>query len=205
MRSRRIRSRFSRPLPKPELIIGATTPARPREEPVGALEPSRARERVPYVPSDEDASTVKRVVQELMEAVAIGYEAEFEHDDFQRVFVNVDDGDAGTLIGRRGSGLEALETLVGRMVSHQLGRAVPVQVDVNEYRARLEDDLRAEARSLAERVLRSGQDEHLAPMSARDRRVVHLEIQEMEGLQTFSVGHGPTKHIVIHRSDDNNA
>ncbi len=205
MRSRRIHSRFSRPLPKPELIIGASSAPAPREFPVDALEPSRARERTPYVASDEDAATVKRVVQELMEAAAIGYEAEFEHDDFQRVFVSVDDQDAGTLIGRRGAGLEALETLVGRMVSHQAGRAVPVQVDVNEYRARHEDDLRAEARALADRVLRSGEDEHLAPMSARDRRVVHLEIQEMEGLQTFSIGHGPTKHIVIHRPNDNDA
>lgn len=207
MRSRRIHSRFSRPLPKPELIIGASSAPAPaqREVSVGAPEPSRARERAPYVPSEEDAATVKRVVQELLESAEIGFEAEFEHDDFQRVFVSVDDHDAGTLIGRRGAGLEALETLVGRMVSHQVGHAVPVQVDVNEYRARYEDDLRAEARSLAERVLRTGEEEHLAPMSARDRRVVHLEIQEMAGLQTSSVGYGPSKHVVIHRPSDNNA
>ena len=201
MRSRRIRSRFSRPMPKPELIIGGT-PA-PREIPVGAVEPSRAREREPYTASAEDNATVKRVVEELLVAAGVGYEAEFEHDDFQRVYVRVDDGDAGALIGKRGAGLEALETLVGRMVSHQAGRAVPVQVDVNEYRARYEDDLRAEALAQAERVLRSGQDEHLPPMSARDRRVVHLAIQEMKGLQTLSLGHGPTKHVVIHRTEEN--
>lgn len=203
MRSRRIRSRFSRPLPKPELIIEASTPAPAREVFLGNVEPSRAREREAYVPTPEDDETVKRVVEELLTSAEVEFEARYEHAAFQRVFVSVEDREAGLLIGRRGSGLEALETLVGRMVSHQVGHAVPVQVDVNEYRARHEKDLREEANELAQKVLRTGSDEHLAPMSARDRRVVHLAIEGMDGLQTFSIGYGGDKHIVIRRVDNN--
>lgn len=195
MRSRRIRSRFSRPLPKPELVIQAAAPA-PAVLPE-ALEPSRAREREAYVASEEDNATVIRVVEELLASMEVEYEVEFEHTDFQRVFLKVEDRQAGSLIGKRGSGLEALETLIGRMASHQVGRAVPVQVDVNEYRVRYEDELRADARAMAERVLRSGREERFAPLVARDRRVVHLAVQEFNGLQTYSVGHGGAKAIVI--------
>ena len=204
MRSRRIRSRFSRPLPKPELVIEETTQHRDGPEiDVASLEPSRARERDPYEASTEDNDAFVRVVEELLDATELEYEVEFEHGEYQRAFVSVGDRQAGALIGKRGSGLEALETLLGRMTSHQVGHAVPVQVDVNEYRARHEDELRGLARDLARRVLDSGKDEHLEPMSARDRRVVHLAVQEFKGLQTYSVGHGATKHIVIHRLDKN--
>lgn len=198
MRSRRTRTRFQRIVPKPEIVIEERTA--PKIE-IEKLEPSRARERAVYEPSDEDNDIVRSVVTELMESIGLEFETQYEHADYQRVQVSVGDRQAGALIGKRGSGLEALELLLARMASHRAGHAVPVQVDVNEYRKRHEDELREQARACAEKVLESGEDEHLPPMGARDRRVVHVTVQEYEGLQTFSLGEGSTKHIVVHRKE----
>lgn len=197
MRSRRTRKRYERTIPKPEVVIGESAPPVPVS--LDKVAPSRARERSVYEPSAADNETVVRVTQEMVDAIGSEGSAEFRHEDYQRVAIEVPEDHAGILIGKRGSGIEALEVLLSRMVSHQCGHLVPLQVDVNGYRAEHEESLRELARELAARVLETGEDEHLRPMNGRDRRVVHLEIQEMDGLETYSLGEGASKHIVIHR------
>ena len=198
MRSRRTRKKYERTIPKPEVVIEV------RPAPTVSLEnvaPSRAREREEYTPTEADNAAVVEVTEDLLDAIGIDSEARFEHAEYQRVWIDVDEKRAGALIGKRGAGIEALEVLIGRMASHKSGRFVPVQVDVNEYRAGHENELRELARDLASRVLETGEDEHLRPMSARDRRVVHLAVEGIEGLETYSLGDGATKHVVIHKSN----
>jgi spoIIIJ-associated protein len=199
MRSRRSRKRYERTIPKPEIVIDETpTPTVSLED----ATPSRARERPAYEPSAEDDAAVVEVTEDLLDAADVDADIEFLHEDYQRVWIEVDPKGAGTLIGKRGSGIEALEVLISRMASHKVGHMVPVQVDVNQYRAKHEEELRELAKELAARVLESGVDEHLQPMNARDRRVVHLTVQEMEGLETYSLGEGSAKHIVIHKTNN---
>lgn len=201
MRSRRTRRRYERVIPKPDVVIEEqAAPTAHAANPVSleSIEPSKARERVTYVPSDEDNDIFERVIVETLDALEIDYEVELEHGDYQRASISIGDSEAGALIGRRGAGIDALETLISRMSSHQAGHSVPVQVDVNEYRSRHEQELREDAVARAKRVLDTGQDDHLQPMNPRDRRVVHLAVQEMKGLDTYSLGHGSSKHIVIH-------
>jgi predicted RNA-binding protein Jag len=155
MRSRRTRRRFERVVPKPEVVIEDTPQ---HQVPIGNLEPSRARERRTYEPTEEDNATFRQVVAELLDSLEVEYSVDYSHGDYQRVSIEVGDRQAGTLIGKRGSGIDALETLISRMVSHQRERAVPVQADVNEYRKRHEDDLREEALVRAQRVLETGED-----------------------------------------------
>jgi spoIIIJ-associated protein len=199
MRSRRTRRRFERVVPKPEVVIEDTPQ---HQVPIGNLEPSRARERRTYEPTEEDNVAFRKVVEELLDSLEVEYSVDYSHGDYQRVSIEVGDRQAGTLIGKRGSGIDALETLISRMVSHQRERAVPVQADVNEYRKRREEDLREEALVRAQRVLETGEDDQFQPMSARDRRVVHLAVQSLgDQLTTYSVGHGGEKAIVIRKAD----
>ena len=200
MRSRRTRKRFERTIPKPEVVIEEAAEAAPIS--LADAKPSRARERQVYEPSAEDNAAVVRVTEEMIDAMGVEASADFRHEDYQRIAITVDENRAGLMIGKRGANIDALETLLGRMISHQVGRLVPVQVDVNRYRAEHEEGLREMAVDLAERVLETGVDEHLRPMNGRDRRVVHLAVESMEGVETYSLGEGSTKHIVIHRESD---
>ncbi len=166
------------------------------------IEPSRAKPRQEYVPTESDNDAIVDVVTRVLDALDVGYEVEFEHESYQRVFISLERGEAGMLIGRRGNAIEALEHLLGRMVSQVVGHLVPVQVDVNEYRQKLEEEMQQMARDIAAKVLELGEDHHLEPMNSRDRRTVHLAIEDIEGVETFTLGEGAARHIVVARLDD---
>ena len=199
MRSRRTRRPYERIIPKPDVVIEEVSE---HQVPLGKMEPSRARERRTYEPTEQDNEAFRRVVVELLESLEVEYSVEFAHEDYQRAFVQVGDGDAGLLIGKRGSGIDSLETLMSRMTSHQCEHPVPVQADVNEYRKGREEELREDALVRGRRVLETGEDDQFQPMTARDRRVVHLAVQSLgDELTTYSVGHGGEKAIVVRKVD----
>lgn len=106
------------------------------------------------------------------------------------------------MIGRRGATIDAVEYLIGRMASQKVGRPIPIQIDVNEYRSQREEELKEGAVAAAESVLESGKDYHFEPMHPRDRRVVHLTVKAMDGLETYTVGEGSQRHVIISRLDD---
>ena len=70
-------------------------------------------------------------------------------------------------------------------------------VDIENYRAKREDTLRALARRTAERVRRTRRNVTLEPMSAQERRIIHSEIQSIEGITTFSVGQESNRKVVV--------
>lgn len=199
MRRSRMSGRSKRATPRPDVVIseggGVDQP------PVAELgvAPSVARPRATYDPSPVDNEVFKDVVGEVLDAIDIEYETSFEHGDYQRASIELPKRAAGALIGRRGSAIDALEHLLCRMTSQRAGHQVPVQIDVNEYRLRREADLREEAVARAERALEDGRDYHMEPMNPRERRVVHLAVEKMDGLATYTVGEGSARHVVISR------
>ena len=190
----------SRPTRKPDVIITESTPP-PRVDKMG-IAPSRAREREKYVANEEHNAKVREVVEEFFAATSLEPVLRYEHGDFQRVFIEVGDREAGSLIGRRGSGVDAIEHILSRMICQRCHANVPVQVDVNEYRQREHDMLRERAVAEAERALESEREFHFEPMSPRDRRVVHLAVQGVGGLTTYTVGEGSRRHVVIVKSEE---
>jgi len=189
-----------RSFPKPELVLTETPPA-PKVTQLG-IEPSHARPREEYHPTPEDDRLVEEVVEELLTALGIPCEARYEHADYQRIFIAVGEKDAGSLIGRHGAGVDALEHLLGRMISQRCGSHVPVQVDVNDYRAREEERLREDAREAAEEARRTGDEIHFDPMNPRERRIVHLAVQDIPGIETYTVGEGRHRHVVMVYAED---
>ncbi len=189
----------SRPSRKPDIVITETTPP-PTVREMG-IAPSRKREREKYVPTEDHNAKVREVVEELFAASSLDPELRFEHGDYQRIFIDVGEDGAGALIGRRGSGVDAIEHILSRMICQRCQSNVPVQVDVNEYRQREHDQLRDRALFEAQRALESGEEHHFDPMGPRDRRVVHLAVKSLEGLITYTIGEGNRRHVVIVKSD----
>ena len=100
------------------------------------------------------------------------------------------------LIGREGKNLDALQhVLTASMVHH--GYETKAVIDVEEYRSRREDRIRERARELCEDVLHSGESITVGPMNSYERRLVHMEVKQHEGLKSRSVGHGKMKDLEI--------
>jgi spoIIIJ-associated protein len=79
----------------------------------------------------------------------------------------------------------------------QIGRAIPITIDVEGYRTRRENQLRRLARKMAEQALKTGRRQVLEPMPANERRIVHLELRDFEGVTTESIGEEPRRKVTI--------
>lgn len=102
----------------------------------------------------------------------------------------------GMLIGKRGQTLDAIQQLTAVIYS-RVGGARRLQIDIGQYRERRKQTLIDLSKSLAERVRRTGRKAILEPMSAAERRIVHLTLQNESGIVTYSEGEDPYRKVVI--------
>ena len=111
--------------------------------------------------------------------------------------------DSGLLIGRRGQTLQSLQLLVNMITRKEIGDDVRVALDVEHYRQRREASLRDMASKVAARVVQTGHSITLEPMTAADRRVVHVSLSDHQGVRTESIGFGDDRKVsIIATSDD---
>jgi spoIIIJ-associated protein len=103
----------------------------------------------------------------------------------------------GSLIGRKGERLSALQHLVNLLLSRKTGEWTRVLVDVEDYRGRRERQLQELAQRAADRVNETGRMIQLEPMPALERRWVHLALREIPGVTTQSIGEEPNRRIVV--------
>jgi spoIIIJ-associated protein len=101
------------------------------------------------------------------------------------------------LIGHRGETLRAIEYLLGQMVKAHDADAPRVLVDIAGYKEQRRHSLEELAKEAAERVMAAGDEEELKPMNPAERRIVHMVLREIEGVDTESRGDGHDRRIVI--------
>jgi len=103
----------------------------------------------------------------------------------------------GSLIGRKGERLSALQHLVNLMLSRRTGQWTRVLVDVEDYRGRRERQLVDLATRAAERVAETGKMLQLEPMPALERRWIHLALRDNGNVATQSIGEEPNRRVVV--------
>jgi len=111
--------------------------------------------------------------------------------------VDLSGDDSQLLLERGGETLDALQTLIGKILPRRFGTTMRVLVDSNGYRSGREREIIEIARRTAETVVKSGQAYELSPMNAHERRVVHLALQDFGGVMTESTGEGPRRRVMI--------
>ncbi len=114
-------------------------------------------------------------------------------------YINLDikGDDLGILIGRRGQTLACLQYLVRLIVGHQTQSWVPIVIDVEGYKQRRNEALRALAWRLAEQVKARKVPFTLEPMLAYERRIIHLALADHADVTTESIGEGEARRVVI--------
>ena len=142
---------------------------------------------------------IEKILIDFFEKMGIDVEPETkEAEDVLQINIRPKDEDlASLLIGYRGENLFSIQHLVRALIRKKIDEPVRVMLDVNNYRARHMESLKEMALSLAERVKRTQRVELLRPMTAYDRRIIHLAIKDTGGLVTQSVGEEPNKRVMI--------
>ncbi|RMH40318.1 MAG: KH domain-containing protein [Deltaproteobacteria bacterium] len=125
------------------------------------------------------------------------------HEEADRVRLEIVCDEPDRLVGRKGQTLDALQHLVGKIVfrGRTLGQAGapqrPIVVDAGGYRDRHAARLRELAAKLAEQALARGRPVAVEPMSAHDRRIMHMALADVAGVTTRSEGEGDERHMWI--------
>jgi spoIIIJ-associated protein len=151
----------------------------------------------PAPSAERDPVAVLRELLRLM-----GYELEVSaHDEPDRLVLEIGGVEAAALIGKKGQTLDALQFLLNKMVSREIEQK-PIVVDSNGYRQRRVEALQQLAQRLSEKAQRSGKVVAVNPMSAHDRRIIHLALKETPGVTTRSEGEGAFRRLLIVPTDD---
>lgn len=113
------------------------------------------------------------------------------------ITLEIEGEDLGILIGRRGQTLSCLQYITRLIVGHQTKVWLPIIIDVEGYKRRRYDALQAIAWRMAEMVKTRREPFALEPMSAFDRRIIHLTLADHPDVTTQSSGEGEARKVVI--------
>ncbi len=110
--------------------------------------------------------------------------------------ISLDGEGLGVVIGHRGETLDALQHLVS-LAANNSGGYFKVTLNIGDYREKREQTLVSLAGRVAEQVKTTSRNRALEPMSAYERRIIHTAVQEIEGVNSASVGEGKNRRVVI--------
>jgi len=166
-----------------------------------------ARIRVePLVPAPEEsdiADAAKGILEALLSMMGVAASVVsparpfVEGEATAPIALDVKGDDLGILIGRRGQTLSCLQYIVRLIVGRQTEAWVPIIVDVEGYKQRRYEALQALAWRIAEQVKAEQAPFTLEPMSAYERRIIHLALAEHPDVTTQSIGEGEARKVVI--------
>jgi spoIIIJ-associated protein len=152
---------------------------------------------------DNDLRVARETVSELLEKMKVTAQvtARYGEADDERsripIYVDVRGDDLSILIGRRADTLNALQYISNLIISKELGHSGSVIIDVEGYRSRREGQIRQLARRMADQAVKTGRRQVLEPMSASERRIIHMELRSNPQVSTESVGEEPRRKVTI--------
>lgn len=121
---------------------------------------------------------------------------EYEGEDGE-IILDIVGSDLAFLIGRHGKILDSLQFLVTSITNKKLGFRIPVTIDVEGYKNRRKEKIKAMARSLADKAVKQKHDICLRPMSPYERRIIHITLKDDNRVETFSEGVDPERSVII--------
>jgi spoIIIJ-associated protein len=174
---------------------GEQREARPPREHREAQPPREPRPE-PVPSSPETLAAAKDTLLEILARMGIQAEVAVE-DTPDAVSLTLKGADEGLLIGKRGQTLDALQYVVNKILSKQGREKKQVVVDTEDYRKKREEALVALAEKVSQKVRKTRKPVTLGNMTARERRIIHLTLQNDDSVVTKSRGEGPNRKIIV--------
>jgi spoIIIJ-associated protein len=164
---------------------------------IATVDTAGAAAAIPPEDESEQAGRTREVLERILGAIGVRARLELREDD-QTITATFVGRELGLVIGKHGQTIDAIQYLVNAMAARGQGdERKPVVVDAAGYRARRQASLNALAVRSAERAVSSGRAVELDPMTAVERKVVHLRLKDFSGVSTRSEGTEPNRYVVI--------
>ncbi len=149
---------------------------------------------------DNPLELARTVLQRIVESITTDAEISAEEESDQ-IFLKVAGGNAALLIGKKGQTLEAIQSLVEKIINkhhnNNHSKKIRIRIDVEDYLETRKANLEKLAMRLADKSKRIRKPISLGQMSAYDRRIVHLALKDDPGIRTKSRGEGHMRKLVI--------
>ncbi len=147
-------------------------------------------------------STPSEVAVDFMYKVlkTLGFSAEITatvDDEEGNIYLDITGDDMGTLIGKRGQTLDALQYLTSLVVNRACNQYYKIKLDTENYRARRKETLENLARNIASKVKRTRRNVALEPMNPYERRIIHAALQNDKYVETHSEGEEPYRKVIV--------
>ena len=165
----------------PEVPKAAETPAAPVQESC----------------QDDNARRITEFLTGLLEHMDSPAQVKVTETEKGRYSVVLEGQKLGQLIGRRGETLDAIQQLTNYAVNSGREKRIRVHVDAENYRAKREQSLESLARKVAGKVTKYRRSVTLEPMNAYERHVIHAALQDVPGVNTYSIGTEPNRRVVV--------
>lgn len=152
---------------------------------------------------DHELQVAKAVVEEMLDKLKVfaKVDAKFiepeEKGGDRTIFIEITGEDLSILIGRKSEILNSLQYLCSLIVCRELGKWVPLLIDIQGYRSRREDQLRRIADRMADQAILTGKRQVLEPMPAGERRIIHMQLKDHSDVITESIGEEPNRKVTI--------
>jgi spoIIIJ-associated protein len=153
------------------------------------------REELPP-PDPEAGKRAREMLETIVRHIDETAEVDLKETE-DAVYLDIRAERGGLLIGKYGQTLSALQYLVARMVGLDRSRGRRLVLDSEQYLARRQESLESLAKKLADKVARTGRSAGADPMSAADRRIIHMALADDPDVTTRSVGEGPNRRVLI--------
>ena len=158
-----------------------------------------AKIQATYTEKGEDLAL--RFVKTLISDMGLNVNVELRAGDGDAKLIDITGEGAGILIGHHGDTLDSIQYLANlaanKKVDGEKRAFVKITVDAEGYRAKREETLRELARKRAAQVLKYKKSFMFEPMNPYERRIIHSEIQNIEGVSTNSIGSENNRKIVV--------
>jgi spoIIIJ-associated protein len=151
----------------------------------------------PAADESTQAGAARALVAQIVQTLGVDADV-VAHEEPEAIVVTCSGPDVGLLIGRHGQTIDAIQYLLNVIAFRAHGdEKKDVVVDAAGYRGRRQATLEALALRVADQVRESGEREELEPMTAVERKVVHLRLKDVAGVETTSEGTEPNRYVVV--------
>ncbi len=150
------------------------------------------KEELKDVESHEALDFLKDVTEKM--GLSLNFKVKVGEDV---VYIEMDGKDSGTVIGKRGQTLDAIQYLTSLVINKDSEKYIKVVVDAENYRAKRQKTLEQLANRLAAKVIKTKKYVRLEPMNPYERKVIHATLQHNPQIVTRSEGEEPYRKVVI--------
>jgi len=150
--------------------------------------------------SQKNLKIIKQTTEEFFAKLSFEVQIEFLPQKETTLSINLKSEDPRILIGEKGETLFEIQHILRAILKRKISRTEEpfyLDLDINDYKKKKTNYLKELARSSAEEVALTKKEKILFPMSAYERRIIHLELADEPNIATESIGQEPERKVVI--------